>query len=391
MRQRTRMSVAIATAVASLVVVASAAAVLPAPGGGSHPAPASCEGAGHGSGKFNCFFWVPGDGHSAGAPVRSGSGHRVGFLNYGTDWVVCQQQGREQSSGAFHNDWWAWTEANDLHWGWVNAVYAHGGDNDGKFGGGVSGCHGRHGAPPHHTPPPPPPPKTYVALGDSYSSGTGTKNYDLSSHCMRSSQAFAPLVASAMHFRLTGFEACSGAKTSDVLAKQIGAVTSKTNVVTISVGGDDAGFATIVWNCLVERWKCASSIHSAEDFMRHDLPLKLDEVYSAIQTRAAPHAQVIVVGYARLFKGTCQNSLSPFGADQARLDTAADILDGVIGHEAGTYGFTFLDPRAAFDNHSVCGHPPWINSASVSHKNETYHPNDAGYRAYARLVEADLG
>ena len=121
--------------------------------------------------------------------------------------------------------------------------------------------------------------------------------------------------------------------------------------------------------------------------MRSKLPLRLDQVYSAIQSRD-PGRKVFVVGYARLFKGTCQQSLSPFGADQQRLDGAANLIDQIIGREARVYGFTFIDPRAAFDNHSVCGHPPWLNSASILHQTETYHPNDAGYRAYARLIEA---
>ena len=123
--------------------------------------------------------------------------------------------------------------------------------------------------------------------------------------------------------------------------------------------------------------------------MRTKLPVRLDQVYSAIGS-GAPGARVVVVGYARLFKGTCQNSLSPFGADQKRLDGAADVIDGVIAREARIYGFHFVDPRAAFDNHSVCGHPPWLNRASIPHRTETYHPNVAGHQAYARLVEAAL-
>jgi hypothetical protein len=154
----------------------------------------------------------------------------------------------------------------------------------------------------------------------------------------------------------------------------------------IGAGHRVANFAGVVKNCLLYRWKCASSIHSAESFMRSKLPLALDTVYSAIQSRD-PHAKVFVVGYARLFKGTCQQSLSPFGADQKRLDGAADLIDQVIGHEASVYGFTFVDPRYLFDNHSVCGHPPWLNSASIAHQTDTYHPNDLGYRAYAQLVE----
>jgi eukaryotic-like serine/threonine-protein kinase len=61
--------------------------------------------------------------------------------------VICQAQGSTESQGQYYNNWWAWTEANNQKWGWVNAVNAHGGDNDGAFGG-VPMCNGSHGSAP---------------------------------------------------------------------------------------------------------------------------------------------------------------------------------------------------------------------------------------------------
>jgi hypothetical protein len=107
--------------------------------------PATCVGIG--GGKYNCTFYVAGDGQSGGAPVQVGTA-TVGFLHKGTNWVLCQQVGGRVTSGPYFNNNWAWTTADNGKDGWVNAVWASGGDNDGPFGGGVPNCNGAHGAAP---------------------------------------------------------------------------------------------------------------------------------------------------------------------------------------------------------------------------------------------------
>ena len=107
--------------------------------------PVPCEGIG--GGKYNCTFYVAGDGQSGGAPVQVGN-TTVGYLHKGTNWVECQQVGGRVTAGAFFNSNWAWTLADNNKPGWVNAIYASGGDNDGAFGGGVPNCNNAHGAPP---------------------------------------------------------------------------------------------------------------------------------------------------------------------------------------------------------------------------------------------------
>jgi hypothetical protein len=61
----------------------------------------------------------------------------------------------------------------------------------------------------------------YVALGDSYSSGVGTRvYYNDGSNCSRSPYAYAPLIAADRGYALN-FQACSGAKTTDVNNNQL--------------------------------------------------------------------------------------------------------------------------------------------------------------------------
>ncbi len=87
---------------------------------------------------------------------------------------------------------------------------------------------------------------SYVALGDSYSSGTGTRTYiSDGTSCYRSVYAYPSLDAAQLGLSLT-FRACSGAKVADVTNTQLSALTTSTAYVTISVGGNDAGFADVL-------------------------------------------------------------------------------------------------------------------------------------------------
>ncbi len=52
----------------------------------------------------------------------------------GTNWVLCQRKGSTIRLGTtYYNYWWAFTEADNGAYGWINAVYGSGGDNDGAF------------------------------------------------------------------------------------------------------------------------------------------------------------------------------------------------------------------------------------------------------------------
>ena len=137
----------------------------------------------------------------------------------------------------------------------------------------------------------------YVALGDSYASGTGAGDYGDSGSCKRSANAYAQLWANANGPAAFSFVACSGAVTSDVLANQVGAITADTELVTISIGGNDAGFADVMTDCnLGSDDSCVARNQEAQDFARSTLPGRLDSVYTEIRNRAPERAR----GRARL-------------------------------------------------------------------------------------------
>lgn len=220
----------------------------------------------------------------------------------------------------------------------------------------------------------------YAALGDSYSSGLGAGAYDSASgDCRRSPNAYPALWAAAHRTASFTFAACAGASTADVIDKQLGRLGSATSLVSITVGGNDAGFADVMSTCLLHfQATCLNRIAQARGYVDKTLPGRLDAAYAAIRARA-PHAHVIVVGYPRFYKvpGDCLLGLG----DTARgaIDAAADDLDGVIAKRAADHGFAFADVRHSFAGHELCSGSPWLHSLTIPLE-ESYHPTAAGQR-----------
>ena len=220
-------------------------------------------------------------------------------------------------------------------------------------------------------------PVHYVALGDSYSSGVGAGPYDLST-CLRSQKSYAPLWAASHSVASFAFPACGGAVTSDVLGKQLSSLSSTTTLATITIGGNDAGFADVMISCRFGSLStCTNAVNGAKTFATSTLPARLDQTYAAIRDRA-PNARLIVLGYPRLFEtGSC-GLLAMSTTKRALLNEAADTLASVTSARARAAGATFVDTRSFFAGHGVCGATPWI--LDVSGVIEAYHPNANGYR-----------
>ena len=230
----------------------------------------------------------------------------------------------------------------------------------------------------------------YTALGDSYSSGVGTRTYySDSGSCYRSPRAYPVLVAQQLGAPLT-FAACSGARVPDVL-NQLGSLNATTGYVTVSVGGNDAGFADVITRCALPwPWTCTTQINNASNFIRNTLPGLLDNLYTQIRNRA-PDAAVAVVGYPRLFNGEeCNVGARISRAEQSSLNATADLLATTTGARAAAHGFTFVDVRSAFTGHAVCDDTEWVNGLS-NPVLESYHPNAAGQASgYTPLVRGRL-
>ncbi|OLZ65716.1 lipase [Streptomyces sp. IMTB 2501] len=219
----------------------------------------------------------------------------------------------------------------------------------------------------------------YVALGDSYSAGVGAGDYlPGRKSCKRSSRAFPVLWAEAHGATAFAFPACNGAGADDVLAGQLGPLGPGTRLVTLTVGGSDAGFAAVMTSCdLGGTSRCLSAVARALSAMDGPLVRNLDRLYSAIRDRA-PAAHVVVLGYPHLYhlKGGCEVGLQ----DRARaaVNAGVDHLDAMIARRAADHGFTFVDVRADFAGHEICSRSPWMRGVDVLAPTESYHPTAPG-------------
>jgi len=239
----------------------------------------------------------------------------------------------------------------------------------------------------------------YVSLGDSYSSGTGTRTY-YESGCQRSVTSYPYLTHNAHPTWTFVHAACSGAKTADLINTQASSLTTDTNWVTYTIGGNDAGFSSVITECALPSWasNCDGAINTAQAYIQNTLPGRLDLVNNTIKSKA-PSATVIVLDYPRLFNGTDCNALTFFsGSEMTRLNQTADMMKNQLSAAATRAGanFVFRDVIPPFVGHAVCdggggSSTEWINGLS-NPTGESYHPKTTGHASgYYPVVKAVTG
>ena len=224
----------------------------------------------------------------------------------------------------------------------------------------------------------------YVALGDSYSAGVGAGSYLASStDCLRSIHSFPALWAAPHEPSSFDFTACNGARALDVLNSQLGPLNARTGLVSITVGGSDAGFSHVMTTCVLHgSGTCLDAVREALDRIDGALPGDLDRLYAAIRAKA-PAAHVVVLGYPHLYRlnGSCKAGLPD--TTRSALNGAVDRLDKVIDERATHHGFTYVDVTGVFTGHEICSAAPWLHSVSWLAPTESYHPTEQGQsRAY---------
>jgi lysophospholipase L1-like esterase len=233
---------------------------------------------------------------------------------------------------------------------------------------------------------------TLAALGDSYSSGVGTPDPDPSvPACYRTPLAWPNLVGAALHRQVENL-ACSGAQTKDITAPfggqaaqtaLLAALSPRPKIVTITIGGNDVGFARVLAECFAS--DCLSSVEQAEDAMVTVLPDQLATTYRAVEA-AAPRARLVVVGYPRLFP-THQSDVTgcPWLTNDERrgLVQAGELLNAVIALEAWLAGATYVDVSRTLEGHELCTTDSWLVPLPTT---GAAHPTEKGQQAIAAAV-----
>lgn len=263
----------------------------------------------------------------------------------------------------------------------------------------------------------------YVALGDSYSAGLGlTPSTGLPTpECGQSSVNFPHQVATAYGLNLTDVT-CSGAETGDItvdsqfgnISPQIAALSADTDVVTLTIGGNDLGFTDVIQTCLAQTAdgpllfptqdgvflpNCNAG-YAADGVDRLALKISaqvapsLATTYAAIAA-AAPNAKVFVVGYPSIFPATipaagCFTTLGsapntfPFTTvDTAYLHSVEVKLDAAIQSATRTAGFTYVPSFASSFGHDACvtDGTAYVNGVLLGDgglQPGTLHPNTLG-------------
>lgn len=271
---------------------------------------------------------------------------------------------------------------------------------------------------------------SYAALGDSYSSGEGLfPPYDPGTDvaggnmCHRHVDAYPRRFAAAAGWspEQTVLLACSGAVIAnltttaqypDEVDPQITRIPRHASLVTLTIGGNDAGFAGVLTNCLTPQTGLCRDHFTADaaydpanpgnahslDARIRDLQRDLANAYREVRRRA-PDAQIIVLTYPTIFQPNTDPTLpscSPLpgvvralpARDVQWLNSEANNLNNVItlAARAVAEDIGVLEERYAFHQHELCTGDPWVNALSgnpLNPRRESYHPTDAGNRRLA--------
>jgi lysophospholipase L1-like esterase len=249
----------------------------------------------------------------------------------------------------------------------------------------------------------------YVALGDSYASGPGIPA-QVDSACARSDQNYPSLLAAARNWQLTDVS-CSGATTTALAgpqgsqAPQLDALGADTDVVTLTIGGNDLGFSSNLATCAGLAAKdptgnpCQTFFTSdGTDRLEqrvNDIAPKIAAALDAVRQRA-PRARVLVVGYPDLFPDNgvgCTGSAVPLAAgDFAYLRDTEKKLNAMIADQASANGARYVDTYTPTVGHDMCepAGERWIEPLVAAAPAAPAHPNAQGQQAMAATVERAL-
>jgi lysophospholipase L1-like esterase len=243
---------------------------------------------------------------------------------------------------------------------------------------------------------------TYVAIGSSFAAGPGIAPVQPgagAAGCSRSANNYPSVVAREIGANLTD-ASCSGATTANVLTDaqsgqppQISAVTAATQMVTVTIGGNDVNYLGSLgaYTCQNDGGSgCAGVDRAAIDRTFPQLTGRIENIVNAVH-EAAPGARVYLVNYFTILPGSGACAGVPLTADQLTYERSiATRLESATAAAASAAGATLVDLAAASRGHDACSADPWVESGHPPAGRSQYHPNEAGMRAAAAAVEAAL-
>lgn len=242
----------------------------------------------------------------------------------------------------------------------------------------------------------------YVAIGDSF---TATGLPTATGACRRSSQNYPHLVARDRPDVVLTDVSCGGADTGDVWEPQdvagrpqepqLDAVSEDTDLVTVSLGGNDFDvYVRSVYHCVQlattdpDGDPCRTRNAGRVEARMEPIRRNLTRVLAAVAERA-PEARVLLVGYPRLLPddGACPRRVPVAAGDVAYVREMQALLVAAQERAAEEAGAGYVDVYAASAGHDVCSDEPWVNDVTDGPEGAyAFHPMPAHQRAVADLI-----
>ena len=228
----------------------------------------------------------------------------------------------------------------------------------------------------------------YVALGDSYAAGIGGGAYVMED-CVRSGNAYSELADNLKSVRDVTNVACGGKTTQQVVSEQLALLDKKTDLVTITAGGNNLDFGTLAALCgtALENPTAAPACFAAIAAARAEIASgvlykDLDEMIDAVR-EAAPKADIVLTGYPYLFDPIPLDPTNPTSVFIHQANLLVSELNATIEAAALANGAEYVDVTDEFAGHGAFAPDPWINLDLANLGSfENLHPNAKGYEAY---------
>ncbi|GAA2053128.1 SGNH/GDSL hydrolase family protein [Williamsia deligens] len=255
-------------------------------------------------------------------------------------------------------------------------------------------------------------PVRYVALGDSRAAAPSLTSFFEGSGCARSHQGYPYRVRAALHPASFTDATCIAATTDDVVSHgqqtllpvpktqrpQIDALRPDTTLVTLSIGGNDIAWASLLQPCFgltnLRDSGCRreAGLRTRQNVALTDLLPKVERVLDAIRQRS-PRARVVVVGHGGYFGRTgCSPTATVGTADMAFIADFFRRFDGTLAEAARSRAATYVDIAGPAVGHDSCAPigTRWFAGQFPSGLTPPNHPTPLGSASMGDLVLAAL-
>ena len=253
-------------------------------------------------------------------------------------------------------------------------------------------------------------PLRYVAMGDSYSAGSGVLPPDPTGvSCTRSLVNYPHDVAAATGAQLTDVT-CGAAQTKDYytsqmpgVAPQLNALGRGTQLVTMTIGGNDSNvFINSIVDCGAaglstagQGSPCKDKYGSSfSDTIRRSTYPALVKALRAVHTRA-PNARVAILSYPWIMPTSvgCFDKMTVATGDVPYVRGIQATLNDAVRRAAAATGSIYVDMNVVSNGHDAC--KPigvrWIEPVLQGTNPVIVHPNALGEAHMAMQAMKVLG